>query len=1127
MLINGLISGDLPSLLFAKKREKPLLVPFLILFFLPAYVFAGDLIPHHSIHARLDPEAQMISVKDTVTLPDEMGHVVRFVLHKGLSPASLTPEVGIEREKAGDFGDTYRAVLPEGKRTFTLAYSGRIFHPVESSEKEQARGMSTTPGIISGEGVVLSGSSLWYPAFDAPFVRFSLTVEVPAGWDAVSQGKRILHGKEKDRTVVQWDSPEPQDEIFLISAGFTEYSRSAGRVTAMAFLRSTDQGLAEKYLEAAFRYLAMYEQMIGPYPYVKFALVENFWETGFGMPSFTLLGPKVIRLPFIINSSYPHEILHNWWGNSVFPDYAGGNWSEGLTAYLSDHLIKEQQGSGAEYRQATLQKYSDYVSAGRDFPLTAFRSRHSPPSEAVGYGKALMFFHMLRQELGDDDFIAGLRGFYRRNKFHIASFEDIRRDMEEASGRDLRAFFSQWVERQGAPELRLKGAEARQEGGEYWLRVFLEQMQEGPEYALRVPLAVTIEGGNEAYQAVISMAAREVELSLLLPGRPLRVDVDPEFDLFRRLLREETPAAISQALGDQEMLVILPSGAEKRLLDAYRLLAEALGRSGPERVEVKTDVEVGTIPTDRVVTVLGWENRFSKAVTEELRGYGLVTEEQTVRIGSAEIPREGRSFVLSSRNPVNKDRAMLFIASDLSEALPGLGRKLPHYHKYSFLGFEGDEPANVLKGRWPVLASPLTAFLPDSEGKVKRVEMARPSGRRPLATLPQVFSQERMMETVRFLSGEDLQGRGFGSPGLDRAAVFIAEQFRLAGLEPAGNDGYFQAWEAEAGEPAQRAILKNVIGMIPGRNPKLKGRSVVIGAHYDHLGLGWPDVRGENRGKVHPGADDNASGVAVLLELSRVLGGSPGPDRSVIFIAFSGEEAGRLGSRHYLRTSGGLPAGGAFAMINLDTVGRLGKGKLLVLGADSAREWPHIFRGAGYVTGVEIGAVSEELDSSDQKSFQEAGVPAVQLFTGPHPDYHRPSDTPDRVDAGGLLKVAAVAREAVEYLAMRKEPLTAKEHPGERQETVRKDVRKAGLGVIPDFAYTGQGCRLSGVMPGSPAEACGLQAGDVIIRINELPVAGLKDLSDILKTLAPGAKVAITFIRDGREITVGAEVKEK
>jgi C-terminal processing protease CtpA/Prc len=212
-------------------------------------------------------------------------------------------------------------------------------------------------------------------------------------------------------------------------------------------------------------------------------------------------------------------------------------------------------------------------------------------------------------------------------------------------------------------------------------------------------------------------------------------------------------------------------------------------------------------------------------------------------------------------------------------------------------------------------------------------------------------------------------------------------------------------------------------------------------------------------------------------------------------------------------------------MVNLDTVGRLGKNKLLVLGAGSAKEWVHIFRGAGFVTGVDIESVSEELDSSDQKSFQEAGVPSVQLFSGPNLDYHRPTDTADKIDPAGLVKVASVTKEVVEYLAGREEPLSSTLKPGTAAQPAPKTERKVSLGTIPDFAYSGKGFRLSGVVEGSPAEAAGLKEGDVIIKINSTAIAGLQDFSDVLKTLKPGDKVSITFMREGEETTVEAEAK--
>ena len=193
----------------------------------------------------------------------------------------------------------------------------------------------------------------------------------------------------------------------------------------------------------------------------------------------------------------------------------------------------------------------------------------------------------------------------------------------------------------------------------------------------------------------------------------------------------------------------------------------------------------------------------------------------------------------------------------------------------------------------------------------------------------------------------------------------------------------------------------------------------------DHLGRGEYGAPAAAAGRIHPGADDNASGVAVLLEMARVLAGRPQP-RSIVFIAFTGEEAGRLGSKHYLQNATRYPPEHLLAMVNLDSVGRLGERPLLMLGAGTAEEWVHILRGAGYVTGVQVKPVDDDIGSSDQTSFIEAGVPAVQLFAGAHPDFHRPGDTVDRIDAGGLLKTAQVLKEITTYLAGRPDAIPSR-----------------------------------------------------------------------------------------------------
>jgi hypothetical protein len=857
-------------------------------------------------------------------------------------------------------------------------------------------------------------------------------------------------------------------------------------------------------------------------------LVENFWETGYGMPSFTLLGSQVIRLPFILHSSYPHEILHNWWGNGVYVDYASGNWSEGLTSYLADHLIQEQRGQGAEYRRSTLQKYADYVRAQRDFPLTEFRARHSSATQAVGYGKSLMLFHMLRLELGDAVFVDGMRRFYREQLFRQAGFADLERSFSAAAGRPLNGFFAQWVRRTGAPELRLSGARAEPTEDGFRLRARLEQVQRGAVYRLGVPVAVQLQGQPQAEQLRVQLDGASREIDLLLPARPLRLDLDPQFDLFRRLDRNEIPPALTQAFGAERALVLLPAAAAPELLAGYRQLADSWSESGEGQLEIRLDRELDQLPLDRAVWLFGWDNRFRPELAAALKHYPFRDLGERLGIEGQELSRRSDSAVVVARQPANPDQALVWVASDNPAALPGLGRKLPHYGKYSYLGFAGDEPENRLKGQWPVVDSPMSQPVAQTDGVEVAPEAVRLAPRQPLARLPGAFSAQRMAQDVQFLASAEQGGRGLGSQGLEQAAEYLAEQFRAAGLQPAGDKfgGWFQTWSERTGPEDRALTLRNVVGVIPGSRAEWAGQSLVIGAHYDHLGYGWPDLHQGDRGKLHPGADDNASGVALLLELARYFSAAR-PELSLVFVAFTGEEAGRLGSRHYVEQQIGRDPGNRIrAMLNLDTLGRLEGRELLVLGTGSAREWPHILRGAGYVTGLPVTSVADDYGASDQKSFLEAGVPAVQLFAGPHGDYHRASDSLDKLDLEGMVKIAELLKEVVDYLAARPEPLTSllKGRGTAQASVTAPGSRRVTLGTVPDFAFAGPGVRLSGITPGTPAEQAGLQAGDVIVAIDAQPMADLRAFAHALRGLSPDQGIRVRFRRGDHEQEVATSV---
>lgn len=699
---------------------------------------AGIKTIRHSLKVVLHPAENKIEVEDAITLPESSAGEIFFDLHAGLSPALLgegSELIPVGTKSGAVPIESFMIKLLSGTKTFTLKYRGSINHPLAAYGREQARGDMQTPGIISENGVYLAGGSAWYPQLEgglsSTLLSFDLSVELPEGWDVVSQGSRIRHSKGR-MTSIQWNSPEPQDEILLVANRFAEYIRQHGQVAAMAFLLVPDKDIADKYLDATIRYIGMYERLIGTYPYAKFALVENFWETGYGMPSFTLLGPKIIRFPFIINSSYPHEILHNWWGNSVFPDFSKGNWTEGLTAYLSDCLIKEQQGGGAEYRHTALQKYADYVLAGRDFPIAEFRSRHSSPSEAVGYGKSSMLFHMLRMDIGDKAFTAGLQDFYINNKFSLASFDDIKKSFEKASGKDLSKFFKQWLTRSGAPELRIENPSVSNDGDGFLLKATIRQIQSGDAYSLSVPVAVTLEGVQNAFQIKWEMNDKYAEFAIKLIARPLRLDIDPEFDLFRRLNREEVPAAFSQALGAKKMLALLPSKAEKNLLQAYRRFAETLAGAGPDEMIVKSDSEMQKLPSDASVAIFGLENLFVKKIIATLSEAEAVIEGESISFGKTVIALKNHSIAFALKNPENKDMAVIVIASDSAETLPAVARKLPHYHKYSYVAFEGREAVNKAKGRWSITESPMTVFFKDGSEKIPEVGIGRLAERKAL-----------------------------------------------------------------------------------------------------------------------------------------------------------------------------------------------------------------------------------------------------------------------------------------------------------------------------------------------------------------------------------------------------------
>ena len=387
--------------------------------------------------------------------------------------------------------------------------------------------------------------------------------------------------------------------------------------------------------------------------------------------------------------------------------------------------------------------------------------------------------------------------------------------------------------------------------------------------------------------------------------------------------------------------------------------------------------------------------------------------------------------------------------------------------------------------------------------------------------------QPRILDDIKFLADDRLEGRLTGTANADTAAAYIQQRFKQVGLQaPAG--GWFQEFKVEGGA-AQRvatagATGRNVIGLLPGSDPVLRQQVIVVGAHYDHLGGGaFGALDPDSTGKAHNGADDNASGVAAIINLAQRMAADP-PGRTIVFVAFSGEELGLLGSAHYVRQPV-VPLAQTVAMINFDMVGRLRNEKLIIYGTETATQFTPLLDSINKSFGFDLKMRGDGYGPSDQSAFYAVKKPVLHFFTDLHEDYHRTTDDWQKINVAGMLKVTDFAAALLRELGDRTMPLTFVDQPSPHaQAPAAGQVQTPGygayLGTVPDMAGDAGGVKLSGVRAGSPAEKAGLQRDDVITRIGDMPIPDLQAMTDALRAHKPGDVVPVTVQRDGKPLTV-------
>lgn len=521
--------------------------------------------------------------------------------------------------------------------------------------------------LIDSNNVFLNDG--WYPKPDA-LVEYALSVTLPKNFIATSEADAVTVKKNEKTKTFYFHFNHLLDALHLAASNrYVLKKEHYNNIALEAYFFKEDAHLADVYISHTKKYINMYETMLTPYPFKRFAIVENIFPTGNSMPTFTLLGSRIVHLPFIVKTSLGHEILHEWFGGSVFIDFAHGNWAEGLTTYLADHHYALLEGKDIAYRKQIMVNYNSYVDKNNALPVSSFFTRQNKAQSAVGYGKTAMLFHGLRIKYGDEKFFAALKEFIRQNSFRLASWHDIQRAFEKITGEELYSYFGNWLNRKDIPRLVVENGELQVERGKLKLKFSL--LQQGEAYQLHVPVTLYAKSGKKRLFIEIKNSKEKVNLTLDEP--PNKVLIDENYTFMRELTDEEIPPVLASIMGKGNLTSVVSANQGAK----YRPVIEGLGIDNI--TYIAPDKITFAQMKDSSLLIAGYDNALADTL-----------------FGVQAIPEDGVRLKVY-KNPYNiTERIVLLHVKNKAEA-KAVKQKLPHYGKYTELAFkDGQNTAKTI-----------------------------------------------------------------------------------------------------------------------------------------------------------------------------------------------------------------------------------------------------------------------------------------------------------------------------------------------------------------------------------------------------------------------------------------------
>ena len=714
-------------------------------------------IRHHELFVQIVPEQHALIVKDRMTLEmSQPTDSIRFSLASTLQVdrvalvhTSAGSDISIHdvpfEFKTGSAPESAQHVaIPleveaTGLVTLDVHYHGMINDPPRDPRHLRFVTPSETAGHIGPEGVYVSSESYWYPDIPDSLSTYALRVAVPTGWTVVTQGKAgesracpaDLCRNEK-MVITEWAVTQPSEALTLVGntfvTTFRDWTAKTGqKIQLSTYLFPDDAHLAEEYLDATARYLDAYIPLLGSYPFEKFAVVENFFASGLGMPSFTLLGSGIIKRHYVQPYALGHEIVHSWIGNAVFNHADRGNWVEGLTTYLANYYWHELAGDRAQardQRRLMVQSYNLHVPPERDYPVAQFTQKRDERDNAIGYQKAAMLFHLLRQEVGEETFWRALKSLVSQYRGRYAEWHDLERVFAEESRQDLRWFFAQWVEQDGAPMLSLAEAVARPvaERQGQTFQVDAAVVQSNKPFRLPLQLLIRMEGDRDHVLTLPLHSTRET-ISATLPARPVAIELDPEFMTVRRIPRQAMPPVLNHYVTDRRRSVLAAFTDEPSHPSPFRDVITRIEtqeqlKSIGERTAIISMAQGGVLPREGSVLVLGGPE--SRPVIQSLLidhcGKRATLNDNGVTVMGTPHEGPGLALLVSCHRADQPGSVVTVLYASTPQAVSKVTRLLFFYGWNSFVLFK--DGAVVTRGEWP-LASDRTEVRLDGGNPIR------------------------------------------------------------------------------------------------------------------------------------------------------------------------------------------------------------------------------------------------------------------------------------------------------------------------------------------------------------------------------------------------------------------------